>query len=779
MLMLASAALAQGRDEVLLLDLCVNARCSGVAAVVVREDKVLIDRDALLAAGLDPTALPAVRIGERAFVEAAGLGRGVEVTVDRDNLRVDLTQRAVDMRTQTIDLHGRGQTERTRQPRPWTAFVNYAASVGDSGGQRDLGMESLFLDAAAGRGPAALRSTAFWDPDTGWRRGLSRFELDQPDHLRRWTVGDQVAVARDPLGGGALVGGVGVERAFDQDPYLVTFPQPFYQGVVETPGVVEVYANGALIGRREVGAGPVNLQNLGVPPGRSDVRVVIRDPFGNRRELATATYYGGSALLAPGLSDYALRVGAVRGGDLDGGDDYAGAPAWQGWYRRGLNDRFTVGVRSEGGEAFANAGVDATLRTDFGEFGLALARSRDDDAGSGHAVSASYSYGGPRAGLSLGARRFSAGYRNLGAPFDLFGARLREDDYANLSWSPASRLSLQLGYGRQRREGLAEERNATFAATWRVSARSQLLFNLQRSEGLFEDTSALLSLDIALDRDSIAFSARDQRSRGGGEDPSTDSRGYGVDARRSRPAGIGWGYDASLRHDAFGDTGVGQVEYQGSHGRYALQGDHFDGRTSGRLLASGALVGIGGRAYLTPPLESGFALVRVPGVAGVPILRENLEIGHTDARGDLLVRDMIPYYANQIALDPSQVPLDYQIERSAGKLSVFRNTGTITTLDAHPLQAFSGRLQLRDASGARPAEFGTLRLERDGSGQDSPLGAEGRFYFEQLQPGRYQAIADSGGMRAQCTIDVPAASEPGILDLGTIDCAVTTKTGEP
>src|SRR5690606_23718971 len=117
-------------------------------------------------------------------------------------------------------------------------------------------------------------------------------------------------------------------------------------------------------------------------------------------------------------------------------------------------------------------------------------------------------------------------------------------------------------------------------------------------------------------------------------------------------------------------SGFGQVEYQGLYGRYAAQVDHFGGSTGGRLRASGALVGIGGRAYATPPLESGFALVRVPGVADVPVLRENLEVGRTDARGDLLVRGLIPYYANQVALDPSQVPLDHEIVRGSARLAV-------------------------------------------------------------------------------------------------------------
>ena len=59
---------------------------------------------------------------------------------------------------------------------PWSAFVNYAASVNDDGD--GLNCSST---ARVGRGNAALRSTgAVGSAVFGWRRGLSRFEYDQP-----------------------------------------------------------------------------------------------------------------------------------------------------------------------------------------------------------------------------------------------------------------------------------------------------------------------------------------------------------------------------------------------------------------------------------------------------------------------------------------------------------------------------------------------------------------------------------------------------------------------
>ncbi len=754
--------------EPLLLDLCVNRSCVGVAAVIVRDGQTLIDREALAAAGLDVTGLPAERIGEREFVAVAAINRGIEAVIDREALRLDLRVAAEHLPIQRVDLRQRSAADRVLQP--WSAFVNYAVNAGELSDDR-----SVFLDGAVGRGHAAFRSTALWTATQGWQRGLSRFEFDQPRHLRRWTVGDQFAIARDPLGGGALVGGVGVERAFEQDPYLVTFPQPFYSGVLESPGTVEVYANGVLIGRREASAGPFTLEGLGVPPGRSDVQVVVRDPFGNRNVLSTARYYGSSVLLAPGLSDYAVRVGRVREGGFGGG--YADETALQAWYRRGLSDRLTLGGRVEADDRFVNLGADVGLRTFFGEFGLALAASDDDAAGRGDAWSMSYSYGGRRASIALGARRFDAAYRNLGeADLFGFGGRLRADDYANLSWSPGERLSLQLNAGRQRRQTLPTERSAGVSAIWRLSTRMQLLCSLQRrevaawpanGEPASDDTSALVSLNVSFDRDSFSLSARRDDS----------GSGVGVDARRSRPVDVGWGYDLSLqRFDGF-DTGFGQIEYQGRHGRYAAQVERFGDDTRGRLLASGALVGIGGRLYATPPLETGFALVRVPDVngqalPGIPILRENLEVGRTDARGDLLMRELIPFYPNKIALDPSAVPLNYQVLTPQREVAVPRNTGALVRLEVQGLRAATGFVHLREGAATLPAEYGAMTVRGGGRTYESVLGGGGRFYFEDLPPGEYEIEVESGERLARCILVLPAQAEPGIADLGELACPV-------
>ncbi|UHQ21132.1 fimbria/pilus outer membrane usher protein [Lysobacter sp. KIS68-7] len=752
-LALALPVYALPGDETLLLDLCINARCVGVAPVIARGDDVLVEQQALITAGIDTSGVVAEPLGQGHFISLRALNHGSTFAIDRDQLRLDLTLRPERLPRQTATMSPRGNTGEQGTP-SWTAFANYAATVGT----RDE--RNLFFDAAIGRGNAALRSTGGWNNIDGWLRGMTRFEYDRVSAMQRWTVGDQYAIARDPLGGGQLLGGVGVERAFDQDPYLVTVPRPYFSGVLQTPGTVEVYANGALIGRREFGAGPFTLEQLGIPPGRSDVRVIVRDPLGNRTELATQSYYGGSPrLLAKGLSEYSFRVGKPRTDGGFGNGDYADDTAAQGWYRRGLSDAVTLGGRIEGDDNVRNAGVDTALRTGFGEFAFAYAVSDADLLDHGHAYSANYSWSARSWSFGLGALRATSDYRALSDPLVRSLGTVRENDYAAFSFSPTSRLSVQLNAGRQKRDGLPLERSAGFSTAWRIGELTSLYLLGQRTESdFFRDTSIQLTLNMAFSRDNVGFTARHQERDGVSHD------GYGFNAQRSRPLEQGFGYAVNVQREGGRTIGFGLGEYEGTHGRYLLEAERNGDDTNLRATATGAIVAVGGRVFATPPIDSSFALVRVPGMADVPVLRENQRIGRTDKHGDLLVRDMLPYYPNRLSLDDAAIPAGVDLgEKPVHQLRVARNTGSILVLDAHAVRAVKGHFRYAGQAA------GDLAHVKDGDA-GMPIGTDGLFYFETLQVGQNDVRVESDDGNFACKVDVPAQDAAGTVDLGTIAC---------
>jgi outer membrane usher protein len=743
----------QQETETLLLDVCVDNACDGIAVVLVRGAQVLVEREALQRAGvqLDPGATT-LRIDNRDFVDAGAVGNGIGVSIDRAMLRLVIRRPAAALPLQREDFHA--PPPQVDGMRDWSAVLDYAANFGS---RRDA--RNLFVDGTVSRGPWALRSDAQWWADGGLHRGLTRLEFDQPRTLRRWTIGDQYALSPDPLGGSALLGGVGVARAFDLDPFLITFPQPYLNGVLQAPGTVEIYANGVLVGRQPLQAGPFSLQGLGLSPGRNDVRLVLRDPFGGTRELSSASYYSASGLLAPGLSEYALRLGRERSSPFE--DRYLDDPVLAGYWRRGLDQALTVGLRAEADRDLRNLGAQAALRLPVGELSAALARSAGPaSADSGGALAIDYRYSNRIAGWSLGMRRFDRGYRRLGDAFgdDTLDGLLRQprgDAFAAVGWSPDARLSLQLHWNRNRYFDAGDETRYGFDGTLRLGVGAQLYFALARNDGDGgRDTIAQLGVSLALGRDNLNAGSRHDGN----------GWGYGVDANRSRPSDTGFGYSASFDRQNGADFAYGRGEYQGRHGRYALTVQDADGRSQGSVLLSGALVALGGRVFATPPVDNGFALVRVPGLAGVQVRRENLPVGITDAAGELLVRELLPYYPNRIGYDDDDVPADWNTGPNALTVAVPRHGGAVVPFQARPLRAITGSLRLPRSGAA------TLRLHGDGHDYSTRIGGSARYYLEDVAPGAYALEVElDDGARAHCTLQVPVLA-PGVTRLEPVEC---------
>ena len=754
-------ARAQDAEELLLLDLCLDGTCIGVVPVLVESDALWIDEAAVEAAGLAvPDGAGQRRVVRaRPFVRIADLPEIASGEVDRVAMRLNLKRRL-----DTLPMQSRRVTE-LRHPQdrsgavsfPLTASLDYAASVGD------LTPDNVFLDGRIGKKFLVLRANAAWDEDEDYRRGLVRLEWDQPDRLLRWTAGDQFATSPEVLASSALLGGIGIARSFEQDPFLVTFPQPYLAGLLETPGTVEIYSNGVLVGRQNLSAGPFSLENIGLPTGRSDLELVFRDSFGNRRQLDSQTFYVGGGQLAAGLSDFAVRVGMPRDSALGGG--YGDTPALQAWYRRGLTSFLTVGGAVEA-DADGQAGF-TSLATSFvgGELGLSVAAADSDFDGPAWAYAASYGWQQRGFGFNAGWRRREAGFRGLGE-LDSTVANVREDLFVSVGTIFESSFSIRANGSRNNdgRSPVSYRYGLDFG--FRPNALVQGQLSVQRTEaGSADDTAVLLNLAFSFD---IGRSRWQPSSASFGADWREDGGvGVAADVRRYRPFGEGYGYDLSVREGAGPGSAFGRAEYQGRYGRYTAEAQRVEGSaTRGRFEASGSITAVGGRAHLSPPTDTGFALVRIPGMAGVEVLRENQPVGRTDARGDLLVRDLLPFYPNRIAVDPDSIPMSHRHGELSRWVHAPHGAGAMVAFDVTPLRAVSGRLIDR-ADGAPLAGGRVVWSSLEGD-VDYWLGLQGKFYQEDLAPGQTVWRVRAEGQEYSCDLDVP--DEGGIASMGDIPC---------
>jgi hypothetical protein len=187
---------------------------------------------------------------------------------------------------------------------------------------------------------------------------------------------------------------------------------------------------------------------------------------------------------------------------------------------------------------------------------------------------------------------------------------------------------------------------------------------------------------------------------------------------------------------------------------------------------NGGLAVVGGSFNLTRPIEGGFALIRVPGSAGVRGTESNQVVGRTNAKGDLLVTDLLPYYGNVLGIEDSDLPLDYDVQETRRVVAPPYRGGALVTFEARRASAVFGTILLDDGSATKAPARGLVRL-LDSAGE-SPVGMRGEFFFETLEPGPHRAEVVYRGIPCRFTFTVPPATErrAGITKVGEVRCQV-------
>jgi len=734
-----------------ILSLSVNLVDKGEVIVVLRGRDVYVQVADLEGAGVhDMTGLRET-IGGKVHVSLQSLAaQGLTYEFDERALALRLTVPTTGLGTTVIDL---------RTPKPpdiiehhtGSAFLNYALRA------RDLKRFDAFGEAGAAFHDAFLYTQVALTPDGHPVRGLSNVSYAERAHLRRWIVGDTFAQS-GLLGGGLFLGGASVVRDFDLDPYFYRFPSTGLAGAVTTPSTVDVYVNGTLIRREEISPGSFQLNNLPLPVGAGSARVVVRDAFGREQVLATPFYFS-SGILKPGLSDYGFHAGFRRNNIATESFDYA-PPVFLGRYRLGLTDALTAGARVEGTDTMASGGPTATLRTLLGEIEGAVAASWQH--GGGLAASVGYTYLGRAASFGALGRAFSDRYTNLSLDPAHDRATVEGRLFAGAGLSPRVSLTGQVGAARYRDAG-----------GWQMLG---LLTNVQIHDGVNVFVTANRTTAATMPRASydlfatLTVALPDRTTASAFYQQHDAQAGGGAEVQRPLPLGTGYGY--RVRGVVGADNEVdAAAQGQTSFGRYEAAATHVAGQTTTSLTAAGGVVALGGEVYATRPVQQGFGVIQVPGVAGVRGYLNNQEVGRTDRNGNLLVPELIPYYGNRLGIADEDLPIDYRVGGTERLLAPPLRGGAVARFDVERVKIVVGSVAL-DLGGGRltsPA-YGTIVVRAGLQQASSPLGRQGEFYFENLRPGRFVAEVDSGAGACRFELDVPNADK-AFVDVGRIKCA--------
>ena len=625
------------------------------------------------------------------------------------------------------------------------------------------------------------------------------YTLSQPDSLRRIAFGDVITTGpawSEPI----RLGGIQIGTDFATRPDLVTFPLPSLSGQVAVPSSVDVLLNGTEILSRDVPPGPFELQQLPVVTGAGTVTVVTRDANGQQNSQ-TLPIYASTLLLAPGLQSYGAELGAVRLNYAERDDGYHGAAGTLS-YRRGLLPWLTL-------EGHAEASLSAKLPDGTTSQSGAMAGGGASVA-LGQLGAVSLDAAASRFGNTAG-KLVSASFERNARFFSLTGAAQFADksfrDVASAFGDPPITLQIRAGLGVSL--GQAGSLGLAFVALRRGSARQDTASSeasLQQT-GLQQTPSAFGLGGVAALQATHAslVSASYTRSFFGGAmsffatgfTELSQPRGTGATIGFTLPLGTRRTLDASLdagegRTDAslginqttsaIGDLGwhlrddAGQQPRQLAEGQYKAPWalldagvDRIGGQTSLRGSVEGALAYADGGLFATNTIHDSFAVVDTDRTPNITVLQENRPVGRTDASGLLLVTDLQAFAENRLGIDPMDVPLDEQIERSTLVVLPQDRSGVIVHF---PVHSFQGALvRLTDEAG-KPLPPGSRVTVEGATARPQEIGFGGEAFLTGLQAHNRVIAIQPDGQACHAKFDLHPKRH-WLPKIGPIPCLAT------
>lgn len=751
-----------------IVSVSVNLEPKGDAYVLIGKDGEILMRESdLKAYGLSGLAYRPTRIDGVAYVALRDLtGLSYRFDEDKLTLRIRVQPREISRR-QVIDMAPKRAAD-VSYPSAGGAFLNYNLT---GNGTDATGLDSMSLAGELGArlGDYLLLADAqsTHRRDTGattTTRLNTSLTRDWRDSMQRLVIGDFVTPS-STLGSSLRLGGISFSRRYSIDPYYLSAPGQVVSGTAALPSDIYLYNNGVLIGRRRVSPGTFELQNLVSLNGLQVTEVVVRDVLGNEQTI-TNPFYFSQALLREGLDEYSADIGVQRERFGVASNDY-GKPGAAGFYRRGVSDALTLGVRGEALDRRYNLGPTASWR--MGTWGVASAEVSwgASPEGRGGAVALAHSYSSPGFASSLAWRAESRDYPRAG--IDTSQNR-RHDFTATLSMPIRGNSSIGLIYQDAQPWDAERSRSTSLTYRHRVSNAVYAAATLRRADGVFGANEALVSLSYypAGGGGRPSYSAQLQNS--GGVDTQT------LQVLGGDPDSEGLVYRATAQHaggaGASHETIDPYLQYNFKRG--IARGEYFrDSAADGgsyQLGFAGAVARVGDTWGLSRPIYDSYGMVKVEGARDVRVYANNIEVGRTDAGGELFIPRLASYFDNPIAIEDKDLPVDVIVPQTRYIVSPPLRSGVLVDFKARRVRAIAGRLVTRRDGERVPFADATGEIAVPGA-KPVPVYAarDGGFYVEGLAAGTYRGEVIGRLGRCEFTLRVPRSEQP-VTDLGTLEC---------
>ncbi|WP_336768522.1 fimbria/pilus outer membrane usher protein [Acinetobacter nosocomialis] len=568
-----------------------------------------------------------------------------------------------------------------------------------------------------------------------WVRLESKWQYVDPEKVRIYTLGDFVSNSSD-WGSSVRLAGFQWSSAYTQRGDIVTSALPQFSGSAALPSTLDLYVNQQKIYSGLVPSGPFDIKQLPFISG-NEVTLVTTDATG-QQIITKKPYYFSSKILAKGINEFSVDVGVPRYNYGLYSNDYDDATFASGAIRYGYSNSLTL----SGGVEASTDGL-TNLGTGFAKnlFGVGVINA--DIAASQYKDENGYSTLIGLEGRISKNISFNTSYRKVfDNYFDL--ARVSQIRYLKdnqISAEPQSYLSYSALADEIIRAGI----NYNFYAGYGVyvgynqikySDNSYKLLSANLSGSLNKNWGFYSSAykDYENHKDyGIYFALRYTPSTRTNAITSVSSDSGRLTYRQevfvlSEPKINSFGWGGYVERDQDAHTNNASI-----YGSYRARAAYLTGRYNRigdndqvALSATGSLVAAAGRIFAANEIGDGYAVVTNAGPKS-QIINGGINLGTTDKSGRFLIPSLMPYRENHIYLDPSYLPLNWNVKSTDHKTVVGYRQGTLVDFGAH--QVISGLVRIVDKNNTPLLPGYSVRINGQ---QDAVVGYDGEVFVPNL-----------------------------------------------
>ncbi len=568
-----------------------------------------------------------------------------------------------------------------------------------------------------------------------WVRLESKWQYVDPEKIRIYTLGDFISNSPD-WGSSVRLAGFQWSSAYSQRGDIVTSALPQFSGSAALPSTLDLYVNQQKIYSGLVPSGPFDIKQLPFISG-NEVTLVTTDATG-KQSITKKPYYFSSKILAKGINEFSVDIGIPRYNYGLYSNDYDDATFGSGAIRYGYSNSLTL----SGGAEASTDGL-SNLGTGFAKniFGIGVINA--DIAASQYKDENGYSTLLGLEGRISKNISFNTSYRKVfDNYFDLarvsqvrylkdnqinaesqnylnYSALADEIFRAGINYNFYTGYGVYLGYNQIKYSDnsyklLSTNLSGSLDKNWGFYASAYKDYENHKDYGIYfalrYTPSSKVNAITSVSSDSGKTTFRQEIN--GFTDPQIGS--------------FGWGGYVERDQDAKENNASVYASYRARAAYLTGRYNRFGDNDQVALSAMGSLVAAAGRIFAANEIGDGYAVVTNAGPQS-QILNGGVNLGATDKSGRFLIANLRPYLSHHIYLDPSLLPLEWDITSTNQTAFVGYRQGTLVDFGAH--RVISGLVKLVDQNNSPLMPGYTVRINGQ---QDGVVGYDGEVFIPNL-----------------------------------------------